>query len=192
MVLDGVSGVTKGNRAWYYVDGKKYVISYPKDEAKAQIKVEEAAKLKAEAEGNKKAITEIEKKIYKLKKVTAEVQVLDKSSRAFGLVKHQNNLSNAIEQLNKAKETNNAKNIAKYTKLVNKEEASLYITKTSPPKGTWVIRLDTPHPGAEFDHINLNKDLVNVNKAPGEAKFSDPHYKLPKNGIRVSCYAKVI
>lgn len=43
---------------------------------------------------------------------------------------------------------------------------------------TWVFRLDKAHPGAEFNHININ---TKFSKLP-----HDPHIPLPPGGLTVS------
>jgi hypothetical protein len=42
------------------------------------------------------------------------------------------------------------------------------------PKGDWILRLDKPHAGAEFNHININ---------PHISGKVDPHLKLPPGGL---------
>lgn len=44
------------------------------------------------------------------------------------------------------------------------------------PTGEWLLRLDTPHRGAEFNHININPRLT---------KLPDPHAPIPSSAITV-------
>jgi hypothetical protein len=46
--------------------------------------------------------------------------------------------------------------------------------KGTVPKGDWVLRLDTPHAGAPYNHININ---------PHISGRPDPHLKLPPGGL---------
>jgi len=41
--------------------------------------------------------------------------------------------------------------------------------------GQWILRLDGPHRGANFDHININPDYWGI---------PDPHTALPPGGLR--------
>ena len=45
------------------------------------------------------------------------------------------------------------------------------------PVGEWILRVDTPHPHAEFNHININPKLTGI---------PDPHLHVSSNVIRVS------
>jgi len=42
--------------------------------------------------------------------------------------------------------------------------------------GQWILRLDGPHRGADFEHININ---------PAYWGIPDPHTALPSGGLRV-------
>lgn len=159
LVLDGTSAVIKGNRAWYYLDGKNYVIEFPNIDDPSE---------------------------------TAVAHIKDTSSRATNVMSQRKKISEQKAKLEKATKTGNKASIEKWTQFVQNAEAKLYKIETTPPRGSVVIRLDTPHGKTNFDHININADVVNVGKAPEEAKFSDPHYKLPKGGIDVSVYAQVL
>lgn len=44
-------------------------------------------------------------------------------------------------------------------------------------KGDWIIRLDTPHQGAQYNHINLNPKISGIKP--------DPHIPLPPGTLAV-------
>lgn len=48
------------------------------------------------------------------------------------------------------------------------------MVKNGKPKGNWVVRLDSPHKGANFNHVNINPDFSGI---------KDPHLKLPPGGL---------
>lgn len=45
-------------------------------------------------------------------------------------------------------------------------------------KGDWIVRLDTPHKGAQFNHINLNPKYSGISP--------DPHIPLPTGALSVN------
>lgn len=117
--------------------------------------------------------------------------IWDTASRATQVMKAQERLSKAYSFLNKALAAGNVKKIGKATKWVESAEKSLKNAQNAAPKGSWVARFDTPHPGAMFDHLNINPDVLNAGKAVGETKFVDPHLQLPPGGMQVSIGASI-
>ena len=45
------------------------------------------------------------------------------------------------------------------------------------PTGEWLLRVDTPHRGADFNHININPKLTGL---------GDPHVAIPSSVVQVS------
>ena len=45
------------------------------------------------------------------------------------------------------------------------------------PAGEWLLRVDTPHRGADFNHININPTLTHL---------VDPHAAIPTSVVKVS------
>ena len=67
----------------------------------------------------------------------------------------------------------------KYTLMTpNKTTTVLGIVdKSVGKKGTWVARVDTPHKGANFNHVNINPKLT---------KIPDPHIPISSAAVSVS------
>lgn len=125
-------------------------------------------------------------------KTSTVVGIIDKTSnvaqvtQATKVAKAQVHVAQTVRFLEKSTAAGNVANIQKATKMVSNAEKALRKARMAQPKANWVVRLDTPHKGAKFNHININADLVNAGKAAGKNKFVDPHLPLPPGGIEVS------
>ncbi|XP_012261124.2 uncharacterized protein C13G5.2-like [Athalia rosae] len=51
-------------------------------------------------------------------------------------------------------------------------------SKPGTTKWNWMVRLDTPHKGANFHHMNINPKLAGIRR--------DPHIPIPANSVKVA------
>ncbi|CAF3420980.1 unnamed protein product, partial [Rotaria sp. Silwood2] len=101
----------------------------------------------------------------------------DKKERC-KIAKTTNNLSQAIGELIKASGVRQA--LVRQHKLMKPENTTTVLgiidttagrRRGNPPRpvGDWLLRIDCPHPGADFNHININSKLTHI---------PDPHIPI--------------
>ncbi|CAF1486319.1 unnamed protein product [Rotaria sordida] len=109
----------------------------------------------------------------------------DKKERC-KIAKTTNNLSQAIGELIKASGVRQA--LVRQHKSMKPENTTTVLgiidttagrRRGNPPRpvGDWLLRIDCPHPGADFNHININSKLTHI---------PDPHIPIPNGVVTVS------
>lgn len=108
---------------------------------------------------------------------TTAVNVIDKTSKAAQIAKADAEVAKAYKYAAKAVKHADKAKTAKAAAGIKAAEEGLKAAKLAPPKGTTVFRLDTPHAGHMYNHININRQIS------GKV---DPHIKISPATLEVN------